>query len=199
MLSDTVLPQRLLQYIKAPSETKLNSLRPRQNRRHFADDIFKCIFLNENEWISLRISLKFGPNGRINNFPSLVQIMVWRRPGDKPLSEPMMVSLLTHICITRPQWVKLKSAEISVAHNVHFSCRSVLKLYTENISITVVLCTSHWETTLWSTCRRILSGLRTYKTFVTISSSWPAIHTELPFLAAKTPRPPWHKLLIYQS
>ena len=24
---------------------------------------------------------------------------------DKPLSEPMMVSLLTHICVTRPQWV----------------------------------------------------------------------------------------------
>ena len=32
--------------------------------------------------------------------------MAWRRLGDKPLSEPMMVGLLTHICITRPQWVK---------------------------------------------------------------------------------------------
>ena len=32
--------------------------------------------------------------------------MAWRRPRDKPLSEPMMVSLLTHICVTRPQWVK---------------------------------------------------------------------------------------------
>ena len=31
--------------------------------------------------------------------------MACRRPGDKPLSEPMMVSLLTHICVTRPQWV----------------------------------------------------------------------------------------------
>ena len=35
----------------------------------------------------------------------LGQIMAWRRPGDKPLSEPMMVSLLTHICVTWPQWV----------------------------------------------------------------------------------------------
>ena len=85
--------------------TKLNTLRPRQNRRHFADDIFKCIFLNENEWISPRISLKFVPKVRINNIPSLVQIMAWRRPGDKPLSEPMVVSLLTHICVTRLQWV----------------------------------------------------------------------------------------------
>ena len=82
------------------------SLRPRQNRRHFADDIFKCICLNENEWISLKISLKFVLKIRINNIPALVQIMAWRRPGDKPLSEPMMVSLLTHICVTRPQWVK---------------------------------------------------------------------------------------------
>ena len=84
----------------------VNSLRPRQNRRHFADDIFKCIFLNENVWISINISLKFVPKGLINNIPALVQIMAWRRPGDKPLSEPMMVNLLTHICVTRPQWVK---------------------------------------------------------------------------------------------
>ena len=34
--------------------------------------------------------------------------MAWRRPGDKPLSEPMMVCLPTHICVARPQWVKLR-------------------------------------------------------------------------------------------
>ena len=84
----------------------INTLRPRQNGRHFADDVFKCIFLNENVWISLKISLKFVPKGLINNIPSLVQIRAWRRPSDKLLSEPMMVSLLTHICVTRPQWVK---------------------------------------------------------------------------------------------
>ena len=83
-----------------------NSLRPRQNERHFADDIFKCIFLNENVWIPIKISLKFVPQGPINKFPALVQIMAWRRPGDKPLSGPMMVRLPTHICVTRPQWVK---------------------------------------------------------------------------------------------
>ena len=85
-----------------------NTLRPRQNGRHFANDVFKCIFLNENVLISLRISLKFVPKGLINNIPPLVQIMAWRRPGDKPLSEPMMVNLLTHICVTQPQWVNSK-------------------------------------------------------------------------------------------
>ena len=84
----------------------INSLRPRQNGRHFADDIFNCISLLENIWIPIKISLKFVPEGPINNIPALVRIMTWRRPGDKPLSEPMIVSLPTHICVIRPQWVK---------------------------------------------------------------------------------------------
>ena len=87
----------------------VNTLRPRQNGRHFADDIFKCIFLNEDVWIPNKISLKFVPKGPINNNPTLVQVMAWRRPGDKPLSEPMMVRLPTDICVTRPQWVKESS------------------------------------------------------------------------------------------
>ena len=84
----------------------LNTLRPRQNGRHFADDTFNRIFVNENVRITIKFSLKFVPKAPINNIPALVQMMTWRRPGDKPLSEPMMVSLTTHICVTRPQWVK---------------------------------------------------------------------------------------------
>ena len=57
------------------------------------NDIFKCIFLNENIRISIKISLKFVPNAPIDNMPSLVQIMAWRQSGDKSLSETMMVSL----------------------------------------------------------------------------------------------------------
>ena len=83
-----------------------NTLRPRRNEQHVADDIFKRIFFNENVWISIKISMKFVPKGPINNIPALVQIMAWRRSGDKPLSEPMLVSLPTRICVTRPQWGK---------------------------------------------------------------------------------------------
>ena len=86
----------------------INTLRPRHNDRHFADDTFKYIFLDENVIISTKISLNFVPKGPIDNIPALGQIMAWRRPGDKPLSEPMMVRLPTHICVTRPQWVNLK-------------------------------------------------------------------------------------------
>ena len=84
---------------------RLKSLRPRQNGRRFADDTFKRLFFNENVRISIKISLKFLSKGPIYNNPALVQIMAWRRSGDKPLSEPMMFSLLTHICVTRPWWV----------------------------------------------------------------------------------------------
>ena len=82
----------------------VNSLRPRQNGRLSADDILKRIFLNENIRISTKNSLKFVPKGPLNNIPALVLIMAWRRPGDRPLSEPMLVRSLTHICVTRPQW-----------------------------------------------------------------------------------------------
>ena len=84
---------------------QINSLQPSQNGRRFADDPFKCIFLNENVRISIKISLKFVPKGPINNKSALIQIMAWCRSGDKPLFEAMVFSLLTHICFTRPQWV----------------------------------------------------------------------------------------------
>ena len=45
----------------------INTLRPRLNGRYIADDIFKCIFLNKNVWIPIKISLKFVPHGPINN------------------------------------------------------------------------------------------------------------------------------------
>ena len=70
----------------------------------FLDDIFKYIFLNENVNI-INISLKFVPNCPINNIPAWVQRMAWRRPVNKLSSKPMMVSLLTHISVTRPQWI----------------------------------------------------------------------------------------------
>ena len=61
-----------------------NTLRARQNGRHFADDTFNRIFVNENVRIPIKFSLKFVSKGPINNIPALVQIMASRRPGDKP-------------------------------------------------------------------------------------------------------------------
>ena len=80
----------------------VNTLRPIQNGCHLTENIFIYIFLNENVWILNLISLKFAAKGEMNNIPALVQIMAWHCPGDKPLYELMMVSILTHIYITRP-------------------------------------------------------------------------------------------------
>ena len=54
---------------------------------------------------NLLILWKCVPKGPINNIPALVQIMAWRRPCNQPFTEPMVASLLTNICITRPQSV----------------------------------------------------------------------------------------------
>ena len=59
----------------------VNTLRARQNGQHFSDDIFKCIFLNENISTAITISLKFVPKGPINSIAVLVQIMAWCRTG----------------------------------------------------------------------------------------------------------------------
>ena len=83
----------------------LNTLRPRQERRHFTDNYFTCILFNENCCILIKFSLKYVRKGPDDNNPALVQIMAWRRSGDKSLSEPMMISLPMHICVIRPQWV----------------------------------------------------------------------------------------------
>ena len=57
-------------------------------------DIFKCIFLNENDRIPIPISLKYVPRSPIHNKPAFVQAMVWRRTGNKPLPEPMMTQFI---------------------------------------------------------------------------------------------------------
>ena len=66
----------MLLWLSAIMVTWINKLRPRQNYRD-CSDIFKCIFLNENAWISVPISLKPISKGPIYNSPSLVQIMAW--------------------------------------------------------------------------------------------------------------------------
>ena len=61
---------------------------------NLADDIFNCIFFNENAWILNKISLRFVPKGPINNIPALVQIMAWRWPGEPSFAQEMAC----HLC-----------------------------------------------------------------------------------------------------
>ena len=55
------------------------------------DNIFKCIFLNENDRIPNEFHcIFFFPGVQIDNKPALVQAMAWRRTGDKTVPEPML-------------------------------------------------------------------------------------------------------------
>ena len=139
-----------------------NTLRPRQHDRHFADDIFKCIFVNENIWIPIIISLKFVSNGSINNIPALVQIMAWRRPGDKPLSEPLNVNLSTHICVTRPQWGK--GIKMNLSWVTWYKCH---EYHIESILLELVhaFCKIHDAQKLYLACNHTRSSERCYKHF----------------------------------
>ena len=58
-----------------------------------ADDKFTRIFLNENDRIPIRISPKIVFRSVIDNKPALVQVMAWRRTGDKPLPEPILTQI----------------------------------------------------------------------------------------------------------
>ena len=94
-------------------------------------------FSNTFSWMKmcefrLRISLKFVPKVPINNIQSLVQIMAWRRPGDKPLSEGMVVKLPTHTCVPRPQWVKCDHSSAYIVNNL--ACSMAMKSMTIHTS-----------------------------------------------------------------
>ena len=74
--------------------TVLTHLQPDKMAAIMADNIFKCIFLNEKFRILIKIWLKFIRKGPIDNNLALVWIMAWRWIGDKPLSEPMLIQFI---------------------------------------------------------------------------------------------------------
>ena len=95
-------------------------------RRHFP-----VHFLEWNVWIPVKISLKIVPKDPINNIPALVQKMASQAP--KLMSEPMVVNLLMHVCLTRPQWVNM-----SIWHGTNFSYGYVIcAIYTVLVAIYV--------------------------------------------------------------
>ena len=149
-------------------------MRPRQNGRHFTDGIFKCTFLSENVWILIKNSLKFVPKGPINNISTWVQIMAWRRSGDKPLSESMLVSLPTHVCVTTPQWVNGKTVSAQTFCCNCFKDNDILVSISYNKAQTDCFCTNCFSFNFMQQAPEVLLWLL-YKqwifTFATQNSS----------------------------
>ena len=70
--------------------------------------------------------------------------MAWRRPGDKPLSEPMMVSLLTHMCVTPSEWVNTTEiVEIYQLNDIfiHYNDVTMTSIGSQITSLTIVYST----------------------------------------------------------
>ena len=141
----------------------INSFRPRQHGRRFADDTFKCIFLAENVIIVIETSLKFVPNDLINNIPALVEIMAWRRPGDKPLPQLMVIRL------SRPQWVNeligrlfsvfrhvYKLYALLVLYNTYHSNRNITVWYMHRVPQHFALTIINWPGAIWRWFEHIL-------------------------------------------
>ena len=106
-----------------PVKATTNTLRPRQNDRQFLDDILKCIYKFRFHW-------RLFPRVQLTIFQH------WHWPGDKPLSETMMVSSQTHMCVTRPEWVN------SSRHNDDIWCNDVVTDIAFIIAFTVAYCLS---------------------------------------------------------
>ena len=86
-----------------------------QNGRHFANNIFKCIFVNEKFYVLIPISLKFASKGSIGNESALVQVMVWRRTGNKPLPK-------TKLALFTDAFIWHQGAKGKTIHRSMYSC-----------------------------------------------------------------------------
>ena len=109
------------------------------NKKCLNDSSFLCVvILGLSLWWPITILLKFVPKDPINDIPVLVQLMAWCRLGDKPLPEPMMASLLTHISVIRSQWVKRVNVQSDHLHVIHLQMRRPASSWRYN----VLRCTS---------------------------------------------------------
>ena len=110
---------------------------PGQNGRLFADDVFRCIFVNEKFFIWVKISLKFVTKGPVDNNPALVQIMAWHRIGDKLLSKPMLTWFTdAYICVTRGRGVNSlrpkQTGKWNLNHDVIMLCICIMTSWLGN-------------------------------------------------------------------
>ena len=119
----------------------------------------------------------------MNNIPALVQMVAWHRSGDKPLSGPMMAkfNLMTHICVTRPQWTKIKTRIFSTSNpfdliRAKYCAQTELLHAVVNTSVNLMplpgsfrdrqsLCGAIWDTDVWT------SRYQNYFEYQTVYSS----------------------------
>ena len=103
--------QMYLVWYWTPFAENFRALLTNWGRDKMAYEIFKCTFLDETCCILIKknISVKYVRKGPIDNNPAFVQIMAWRRKATSHSLTQWWPRLLTHICVSRPQWVKTRT------------------------------------------------------------------------------------------
>ena len=106
----------------------LNTLRVRQNGCHFTDDIFKCIFLNENVWIPIKFHWNLFLRVQLTIFQYWLR---WWLGAFQVTSYYLNQWLLVHRCTYAPPgfnelicWIILKKkyACIYAFYTIHWYC-----------------------------------------------------------------------------
>ena len=142
-----------------------NTLRSRLNGHHYTDDIFECVFLNENILISIKISLNFVPEGQINCIPALVQIMAWRRPGAKPVSELM-------VFVPRRIYASPGLNELITTTTMYNTCVIHLQWFGDDSKLLVISCGQHHIASFEWQCHFSVIVILTHWA----ETKWPAFH-----------------------
>ena len=113
--------------------------------------------MNINEFW-LKINWRLLLKGPFNNIPTLLQIMACHWEGDKLLSEPTTVSLLTPICVAWPHWVENKLILFKLVSwrrtddnpisqpmmTKHYDDVIMSTIASQITSLTIVYSTVHW-------------------------------------------------------
>ena len=110
--------------LQIETETKWPPFSRRYFQMHFLE--WKCMNF---EWDFTELF----PKGQITKIRALVQMMAWRRIGDEPLSEPVIVILLTHICVTRPQWGNKCHWDMTKINRINFNVRMIFEWNTISV------------------------------------------------------------------
>ena len=162
--------------------------------------ISQTTFSNRFSWVKMyefRLTFHWSlfQGVQLTIFQHWFQVMAWRRPGDKPLSEPMMGRFSTHICVTRPQWVKVQlcSGPNHVVSQIHYLSDSLLSLnqwYNQHFCYDLFLCMPHRIIRVWVLWIHSRFETENYNLFVTmrIINSTLFYHIELHF---------WQKRLLH--
>ena len=112
-----------------------------------AGDHFKFIFMNENNTIPIRISLKFVTRSRIDNKPAFVQVMAWRRTGDKPLHELVLIPV--HWRIYAVNLLSIYNPGIHKHSHVHWYIYTKVNMYIYMYTYLISYCYISWHSVAW--------------------------------------------------